>query len=55
MKIETDRQGRRLYKFSHSVCQGGWLYAHKAAGDIPDKEGLRNALKAISGEFGFIP
>lgn len=55
MKIETDMQGKRAYKFSHSVCQGGYLYAHKASGgDISDKEGLRNALNAISAQFEFI-
>lgn len=54
MKIETDKQGRRVYKFSHSVAQGGYVYAHKAINPISDKEGLRNALNAISVEFGLI-
>ncbi len=55
MKIETDRYGRRVYKFSHSVFQGGYLYAHKASnGSITDKEGLRNALIALSVQLGLI-
>ncbi|MBU2638755.1 MAG: hypothetical protein KJ955_07315 [Nanoarchaeota archaeon] len=53
MKIETDKSGRRIYKFSHSVAQGGWLYAHKASSAaISDKEGLRSALTAVSEEVG---
>ncbi|HII14986.1 MAG TPA: hypothetical protein HA362_01625 [Nanoarchaeota archaeon] len=54
MKIETDKQGRRIYKFSHSVAQGGYVYAHKAQSLISDKEGLRSMLNAISQEFGLI-
>ena len=49
MEIGYDRTGRKLYTFSSSVAQGGYLYAHKtSAGAIVDKEGLRNALSAIS-------
>lgn len=50
MKIETDKYGRRLYKFSSSVAQGGYLYAHKTKGDsiIANKDGLRNLLRAIA-------
>ena len=29
MKIETDKSGRRVYKFSSSIVQGGYLYSHK--------------------------
>lgn len=49
MKKTYDKYGRTLYKFSHSVAQGGNLYAHKAGqGIIKNKDGLRNALNAIS-------
>ena len=55
MKIETDKNGRRLYKFSHSVAQGGYLYAHKTANNaIANKDGLRNALNAIAKKFELI-
>lgn len=55
MKIETDKNGRRLYKFSHSVAQGGNLYAHKVKeGVIKNKDGLKNALNAISKKFSLI-
>ncbi len=48
MKIEKDRNGRRIYKFSHSVFQGGYLYAHQASTAIADKEMLRNALHSTA-------
>lgn len=55
MKIETDKNGRRVYKFSSSVAQGGYLYAHKTTGDaITNHEGLRNALNAIAKKFELI-
>lgn len=55
VKIETDKNGRRLYKFSSSVAQGGYLYAHKTTSDsITNKEGLRNALNAIAKKFELI-
>lgn len=55
MKIETDKNGRRLYKFSSSVAQGGYLYAHKTSdGTITNFEGLRNALNAIAKKFELI-
>jgi|SRR3989338_673102 len=55
MKIEYDRSGRKLYKFSHSVAQGGYLYAHKTSvGNIVNKEGLRNVLSAISKKYELI-
>ncbi len=55
MKIETDKNGRRLYKFSSSVAQGGYLYAHKTSdGAITHREGLRNVLTAIAKKFELI-
>jgi hypothetical protein len=35
------------YKFSHSVCQGGFVYIHKSDKNISNKIGLRNYLEAI--------
>ena len=56
MKIETDKNGRRIYKFSSSVCQGGYLYAHKPKNNntIANKNGLRNSLNAIAKKHGLI-
>ena len=55
MKIETDKYGRRVYKFSHSVAQGGYLYAHKTKeGKISNKEGLRNLLNALAKKYELI-
>ena len=55
MKIETDKNGRRLYKFSHSVAKVGYLYAHKTSdGAITNREGLRNTLNAIAKKFELI-
>ncbi len=50
MKIETDKWGRRVYKFSHSVAQGGYLYGHQTKDSQPiiNQEGLRNLLHAIA-------
>ncbi len=47
---------RKTYKFSHSVSQGGYLYAQKIKDDIPieNKEGLRNAISAISTKLELI-
>ena len=47
---------RKTYRFSHSVVQGGYLYAHrKTSGEkITDKEGLANMLKAVEKKFGLI-
>ena len=47
---------RKSYKFSHSVHQGGYFYCHKTANSesIQNKEGLRNALNAISIKFKLI-
>jgi len=44
---------RKTYRFSHTVCQGGYLYSHKISGGavINDKEGLRNALMEVADEF----
>lgn len=56
MKIEYDKNGRKLYKFSHSICQGGYVYSHKTkeGGEIIDKEGLRNALGSVAKQFELI-
>lgn len=56
MKIETDRNGRKVYKFSHSICQGGYVYSHKTkeGEKIADKEGLRNALGSVTKQFELI-
>ncbi|MBU1005226.1 MAG: hypothetical protein KKC54_08095 [Nanoarchaeota archaeon] len=56
MKIEIDKRGRKLYKFNHSVHQGGFFYSHKTLNStlIKNKEGLRNALDAIAKKFELI-
>jgi len=55
MKKTYDKYGRTLYKFRSSVAQGGNLYAHKVKqGVIKNKEGLKNALNAISIKFKLI-
>ena len=55
MKKTYDKYGRTLYKFSHSVAQGGNLYAHKVSqGIINNKDGLKNALSAVSIKFKLI-
>ncbi len=56
MKVELDKRGRRLYKFNHSVVQGGYLYSNKTVyGEaIKNKKGLKNALNAISSKFKLI-
>lgn len=50
LRLLEDKDGRRLYKFSSSVAQGGYLYAHKMkdARIIKNSEGLRNLLQAIA-------
>lgn len=45
---------RKIYKFSHSISQGGYLYAHKTEGQIKNKTGLKNCLAAISKKLGLI-
>jgi len=47
---------RKLYKFNHSICQGGYLYAHKTLNEelIKNKKGLRNLLSATSNKFQLI-
>lgn len=47
MKKTFDKNVRTLYKYSHSVSQGGWVYTHKSYNSISNKEGLRNVLTAI--------
>lgn len=56
MKIGFDKNGRKLYKFSHSVGQGGFLYSHRAkeGEKIADREGLRNALNEVAAQFGLV-
>jgi len=55
MKKTYDKYGRTLYKFSSSVAQGGNLYAHKVRhGTIKNKDGLKNALNAISIKYKLI-
>ena len=56
MKIELDKKGRKLYKFSHSVHQGGYFYCHKTINEekIENKLGLRNALNAIAVKLNLI-
>lgn len=47
---------RKTYKFSHSVGQGGSLYAHKTINNlkIKNKEALRNILRATANKFDLI-
>ena len=55
MKKAYDKYGRTLYKYSSSVAQGGNLYVHKVGqGVIKNKDGLMNALNAISIKFKLI-
>lgn len=55
MKRELDSNGRVLYKFSSSVCQGGYVYAHSTKGNsITNKDGLRNALHEIVQQYALI-
>ena len=55
MKKTYDKQGRTLYKYSHSVAQGGNVYSNKVIQDnIPNKIGLKNVLNAITSKFNLI-
>lgn len=56
MKREIDKNGRVLYKFSHAVHQGGYVYGHKtrAGHIITNKAGLGNTLDAIVQQYGLI-
>ena len=56
MKKEIDKDGRILYKSSHSVAKGGNAYIHKTfpGKTINNKHGLRNALDAISKKYSLI-
>ena len=47
---------RKLYKFSHSIHQGGYLYMHKTTheGLIRNREELRKALEETAKKFGLI-
>lgn len=52
MKKTYDKHGRTLYKYAHSVAQGGNVYSHKVM--ISNKDGLKNVLKAITLKFNLI-
>ena len=54
MKIEYDHNGRTIYKFSHSVVQGGYLYAHKSRELITNKIRLHEALDTVIEKFSLI-
>lgn len=56
MKKEIDKDGRILYKFSHSTSKGGNVYVHKTISgkNIENKEGLRNYLEDISNKYKLI-
>lgn len=52
MKTDIDKDGRKLYKFSHSVCQGGFMFANKVLnGNIKNKEGLKIILNSVALKF----
>ena len=51
MKTETDKYGRRTYKFSSCVCQGGYLYAQKTKVGSINTDGLRNVLTTLTKEY----
>lgn len=56
MNREIDKDGRILYRFSHSTAKGGNAYIHKTlpGKSIENKEGLRNYLGAISKKHNLI-
>lgn len=56
MKKEVGKDGRILYKFSHSVAEGGNVYIHKTlSGEIiKNKPELRNALDVLSKKYNLI-
>lgn len=56
MKKVIDKDGRIMYKFSHRVAKGGWMYVHKTTANNPiqNKTGLRNVLEAIVNKFKLI-
>lgn len=56
MKREIGVEGKVVYKFSHSVHQGGYAYGHKTKENhiIKDREGLRDALNAIARQYGLM-
>jgi len=55
MKKTFDKQGRTLYKYSHSVSQGGNVYFHMVKeGVILNKTGLKNFLNSIITKFKLI-
>ena len=55
MKITNDKYGRRLYKFSHGVSQGGYMFANKILTEkIENKEKLREILNVIVEKYQLI-
>lgn len=56
MKKEIDKDGRIIYKFSHSTAKGGNAYIHKTirGKNIKNKFGLRSYLDAISKKYDLI-
>lgn len=55
MKIEYDKNGRKLYTFSHSISQGGYLYAHRTSSNpITNSGELRLVLNEIAKEHELI-
>ncbi len=56
VKKTFDKNGRTLYKFAHSVAQGGNCYLHRTSNDsrIENKEGLRSALNAVAIKYKLI-
>lgn len=55
MKIVVDKSGRKMYKFRHSVCQGGYLYSRGVvSGEILNKSGLKLVLDSVVNKFDLI-
>ena len=56
MKKEIGKDGRILYKFSHTIGKGGDAYIHKTVAGkiIENKIGLRSYLEAISKKHSLI-
>lgn len=55
MKITIDKRGRKLYKFSHSACQGGFMFSNKVlSGSIVHKDEFRYDLEKVRDELELI-
>ena len=55
MKIDVDKNGRRIYKFSHGVSQGGYMFANKILSEkIENKEKLREILNEVTKKYELI-